>query len=226
MNTLTKQFNWIRVSILSLSILFSAQSAIGETDEHKVQCPQDGIGSTKGDVPALSVKTPKGHLLVCGYHEKTDSETLYSEFDLYSESNGKYSESLFQVGALDTYKMEPFSGGINLIELISFRGKQVAFQKLAMNCNLGNKCAISKANCETKAFEPFKTDILKRIKPFYKNGKNPSEEMITELSDLALVGDPDAIQVFQKNPGIKIDGATAEIFKKTQARLQHPCLKN
>lgn len=212
----------MKKTILILSMLLSTQSVFSAARTHEILCPQDGIGSARGDKPAVLVKTRQGHLLVCGFQEGT----LYSEFDIYSESKGKFSKSLFQVGALATYNIEPFEGGVHLIELIAFRGKQVPFQKLAMNCNLGDTCSISRATCETQDLSPFKTDILKRITPFYINGKNPSEEMISELSDLAMTGNPDAIQIFQKNPGIKIDGAAAEVFKKTKERLQHPCFQN
>jgi hypothetical protein len=216
----------MKILLLAFSIIFFSQTTLSAARTPEIKCPQDGIGSTKGDAPAILIKTPKGHLLLCGFHEKIGTESHYSEFNIYSESKGKYSKSLYQVGALDTYKVEPFDGGLNLIELISFRGKQTPFQTLAMNCNLGDQCSISKATCETQSLVPFKTDILKRIKPFYKNGKNPSEDMMMELSDLAMTGNSNAIQIFQKNPGIKVDGAIAEIFKKTQSRLEHPCLKN
>lgn len=215
----------MRILLLGLSIVFFSQATIGAEPAPNIKCPVDGIGSSKGDIPVVLVKTPKGHLLVCGYHEKNGKEDLYSEFDIYSQNKGKYSASLYRVGALANYKIEPFVGGVNLIELISFRGNQVPFQTLAMNCNLGDECSISKASCETQSFKPFKTDILERIKPFYKNGKNPSESMISELSDLALTGNVEAIRIFEKNPGIALDGAIAEDFKKTQKLLQHPCFK-
>ncbi len=214
----------MKVWFFILAIFFLTQFI--DALEAQPKCPQDGIGSSLGDAPAVLVKTPKGHLLVCGFQEKKDQETWYSEFDIYSETKGKYSASLFRVGALDTYRIKPFKGGLHLIELIHFRGKMVPSQTLAMNCNLGDKCSISRATCETSEITAFETDILERIKPFYKNKKYPDEAMLMELGDLAMTGNAEAIQMFQKNPGFKLDGASAEIFESIKARLNQPCFKN
>jgi len=149
----------VQLITLILSVVFFIQPSFSAPASKKITCPEDGIGAKKGDAPLLSSKTPKGSLVVCGYHE----EGFYSEFDIYSEANGKYSKSLYRAHALQNFKIEPFEGGVNLTEFIYFRDKQVPFQKLAMNCNIGDTCSISRATCEKEGFVPFKTDILKRI---------------------------------------------------------------
>jgi hypothetical protein len=190
-----------------------------------IRCPIDGIGSQKGDQPSLLSKMKNGHLMICGFKEEQDNKTVYSEFDVYAEVNGKYSKSLFRANALDNYYIETREGGLNLIELVFIKGALKPIAMKTMSCLKGGNCTLTKASC-IPLKKDIKSDILKKIKPYFSNKKFVPDVMIGELGDLALMGDSEARKIFENNPGMKLDGASAEEYNQIKNLIKtHPCFK-
>lgn len=113
-------------------------------------CP-GGIGSTRGDQPKLSVKTPIGNtLILCGYEESkktTEGKKNFSEFDVYSvDASGKVSAPILTVSALEHYSAQEASGKLSLDELVWFQEEWHSAFRSEIECST-KECVRSKEKC-------------------------------------------------------------------------------
>lgn len=187
--------------IVAVGLFCIAASANSAPDK----CP-NGIGAEAGDAPKIVMNNADGtSLIVCGWAEKTQGKTQFSEFDIYPRSrNRKVGESLFRVGAVSNYWITESNNKLTLEELAFVDQKWLSVFKFDFIYE-SEKVSRSKELCVFK--KPKVTSKMKLIRP------NMSDSEIDKIAALAYSGNPNAQDVFLKETGnLDLDGHAAETY--------------
>jgi hypothetical protein len=188
--------------ILAAFLVVTSLSALAAP----VMCPEQGLGGDPSQ-EAIKVTELKSGLkiLVCGLRQGEKSDHLYSKFDLYSMKEKMTSPLIYRVGANKKYRMEDKAEGVDLNEVVEFKGKFYPIYKVEIRCT-DKHCKKADDVCIFKRHPTFKSDIVDRISKTNKVTK----PMIAELRELALTGDPVAYQVFVESKGLKVNDEVKE----------------
>lgn len=182
-----------------------------------VMCPEQGLGGDPSQ-EAVKVSELKSGLkiLVCGLRQGEKNDNLYSKFDLYSMKEKMTSPLIYRVGANKKYRVIEKADGIDLNEVVDFKGKYYPIYKVEIRCSEKN-CKKADDVCIFKKHAAFKSDIVDRI----SKTQNLTKPMVTELRELALTGDSVAYQVFAEAKGLKVNDevkgdieASTELLKR------------
>lgn len=181
-----------------------------------VMCPEQGLGGDPSQ-EAVKVSELKSGLkiLVCGLRQGEKNDNLYSKFDLYSMKEKMTSPLIYRVGANKKYRISEQADGIDLNEVVDFKGKFYPIYKVEIRCSDKN-CKKADDVCIFKKHPAFKSDIVDRI----SKSKNITRPMVTELRELALTGDPVAYQIFAESKSLKVSGEVKEDVDASTEVLQ------
>ncbi|TKG97320.1 hypothetical protein EYV94_02500 [Puteibacter caeruleilacunae] len=196
--------------IITLALI----SIIGLTFAQDKKCKCfDGIGSSAGDQPSLTIKFKNGiNLAVCGYEieMRSDTEVVISEFNVFNCKTGK---SVVEYGAVKTCNVQVKKGELVITEMKRLPcGKDWTWKltpvSLVMIYEQGEKVEVSDMVC---AYENVDIDesaineLFDEVKALKEKGSHKDmERILGRLEVLALNNNQKAKRMI-KNIGRYID---------------------
>jgi hypothetical protein len=190
-------------------------------------CP-GGIGSTKGEAPAIVVEAPSDWKVgVCGKMKNSFGVDVYSEFDIYATDDDEFEEKpMMTIPAANNYSLKKGKGRLLLSELALIDNEWLPLFNREIRCS-AKGCFATRARCANQKLR-HKPRPAKSVLDFYKKDakRNSSTGSATDESEIALVfaaalaGDKDAVAAFEKNPGFRLDGASAAEYEYSQRTLK------